>query len=330
MPDAREIAVAAVQPFIAGMIAGTIATCVTQPVDFLKTQLQLSGEGTRAGLRPSAFQVARSILAAQGIAVFYTGLGAALARQVLYGSARLGLFRVFSDALKARYFAADALPVSLKVGAALAAGAIAALVGNPADLVLVRMQADSALPPEAQRRYRGVFDAVSRIVREEGVLALWRGAAPTVLRAMAMNVGMLATADQAKEAFAPALGGVDSIATLLASSAVAGVTASFASLPFDMVKTRLQKQQPLPDGSLPYRGVVDCAVQIAGKEGPLAFFKVRRRPCSTEPLVHSDHPHPVLFFLATRAPPGSRHVRPAHRPALLHRAGRLGLRQRRD
>jgi hypothetical protein len=35
-----------------------------------------------------------------------------------------------------------------------------------------------------------------RIVREEGVAGLFRGAGPTVVRAMALNMGMLASNDQ--------------------------------------------------------------------------------------------------------------------------------------
>ena len=30
--------------------------------------------------------------------------------------------------------------------------------------------------------------------------------------------------------------------------------------------------KPAADGSMPYRGVVDCAAKIAKTEGPLAFY----------------------------------------------------------
>jgi len=43
------------------------------------------------------------------------------------------------------------------------------------------------------------------------------------------------------------------------------------------IKTRLQKQKPRPDGSLPYAGFVDCARKIAQAEGTGAFYKVRER-----------------------------------------------------
>ena len=81
----------------------------------------------------------------------------------------------------------------------LSAGFIGAYIGNPADLALVRMQNDTVLPPEQRRNYKNVVDAFSRIVKEEGVTALWKGSIPTVCRAMSLNFGMLAPYDEAKE-----------------------------------------------------------------------------------------------------------------------------------
>lgn len=79
------------------------------------------------------------------------------------------------------------------------AGFIGSLVGNPADLALVRMQADARLPPDERRNYRNVVDAFRRIVKEEGFFALWRGATPTVVRAIVLNLAMLSSYDEVKE-----------------------------------------------------------------------------------------------------------------------------------
>lgn len=213
------------------------------------------------------------MLRAEGPAAFYAGYSAAATRQVVYGSARLGLFRIFCDELRAARGGDAPLPLWLKAAAGLASGALSSFVGNPFDLALVRMQADATLPPGERRNYTGVVDACRRVVRDEGVLALWRGSTPTVVRAMTLNAAMLATADQAKEVLAPYLGGLASVPNLVVSSLLAGVAAAVASLPFDMVKTRLQKQRARPDGSMPYAGFVDCFRQIVAKEGPSALYK---------------------------------------------------------
>lgn len=75
------------------------------------------------------------------------------------------------------------------------AGFIGSLVGNPADLALVRMQADARLPPAERRNYKNVFDAFGRIVKDEGFFSLWRGATPTVIRAVVLNLAMLSSYD---------------------------------------------------------------------------------------------------------------------------------------
>lgn len=62
------------------------------------------------------------------------------------------------------------------------------------------MQADTMKPAAQRRHYTSIFNALIRISREEGVARLWRGAAPTVLRAMAMNFGMMASYDQVSRA----------------------------------------------------------------------------------------------------------------------------------
>lgn len=94
---------------------------------------------------------------------------------------------------------------------------------------------------------------------------------PTVTRAMALNCGMLATYDQSKEI----LRGYTSSAPIIqfGSSAIAGFFASACSLPFDFVKTRMQKQRKGPDGSLAYSSSLDCAKKVIQQEGPFTFYR---------------------------------------------------------
>lgn len=98
------------------------------------------------------------------------------------------------------------LPLYQKALCGLTAGAIGASVGSPADLALIRMQADATLPLAQRRNYTNAFHALYRIIADEGVLALWKGAGPTVVRAMALNMGMLASYDQSVEFFKDSAG----------------------------------------------------------------------------------------------------------------------------
>lgn len=239
------------------------ATVVIQPIDMVKVRLQLGAQG-------SPFAVAGQIIKQDGFASLYRGLSAGILRQATYTTARLGIFNSLSEYLK-KSNDGKPLPLWQKAGAGLTAGGLGALVGSPADLTLIRMQADSTLPPEQRRNYKGVGDAFVRTVKEDGVAGLFRGGGPTVVRAMALNMGMLASNDQAKEMLEGM--GVSKNNAVLGGALIAGFFASACSLPFDYVKTQIQKMKPDPvTGELPFKSPVDCALKTLKAGGPLKFY----------------------------------------------------------
>jgi solute carrier family 25 oxoglutarate transporter 11 len=61
-----------------------------------------------------------------------------------------------------------------------------------------------------------------RIVKEDGVAGLFRGGGPTVVRAMALNMGMLASNDQAKEMIQAAGFEKGSMVPVIGGSLIAG------------------------------------------------------------------------------------------------------------
>jgi len=259
-------------PFLNGGLAGMVATTCIQPIDMIKVRLQLAGEGVKIGPRPTPMSVTRDIIAAGKVMDLYTGLSAGLLRQAIYTTARLGFFDTFMRSLSARAEARNTkIGFQDRAVAGLAAGGIGAFIGNPADLALIRMQSDGLRPAAERANYKGVGDALVRIAKSEGVLRLWAGASPTVVRAMALNFGQLAFFSEAKSQLKETSLGPR--AQTLAASAIAGFFASFFSLPFDFVKTRLQKQHRGPDGKLPYSGMIDCFQKVIRQEGPLRFYR---------------------------------------------------------
>ena len=107
-----------------------------------------------------------------------------------------------------------------------------------------------------------------RITKEEGVTSLWKGALPTMTRAMALNTFMFVTYDTAVEVARASMGqGTSETAIQIGASCLASVATSFGSLPFDNIKTKIQKQKAGPDGVLPYKGIPDCFKKTVAKEG---------------------------------------------------------------
>lgn len=266
--------VRAALPFVNGGLAGMFATACIQPIDMIKVRLQLAGEGVKTGPKPTPLSVTREILAEGKVMDLYTGLSAGLLRQAVYTTARLGFFDTFQNMLQARAEKNGTSVTFAERGAAgLSAGGLAAMVGNPADLALIRMQSDGLKPKDQRANYRSVFDALKRIAGAEGVTALWAGATPTVIRAMALNFGQLTFFAESKTQLKERAPQLSEGQQRFGASAIAGFFASFFSLPFDFVKTRLQKQSRGPDGKLPYSGFVDCAKKVIRDEGIMRFYR---------------------------------------------------------
>lgn len=62
-------------------------------------------------------------------------------------------------------------------------------------------------------------------------------------------------------------------AVVWGSASLAGLAAAACSLPFDFVKTQMQRQKLDPaTGRLPYAGPWDCALGTLRAHGPLRFY----------------------------------------------------------
>ncbi|CDR97047.1 mitochondrial carrier protein family protein, putative [Babesia bigemina] len=263
LPPAARPIVKPCLPFILGGASGCLATVCIQPIDMVKVRIQLAASAGQTKISPVA--LFGQIVKNEGLKSMYKGLDAACARQILYTTTRLGLFRTISDKLKEKQ-GKDTLPFSQKCAVGLFSGAVGAFIGNPADLALVRMQSNQSLPLAQRKNYSGILSTVCHITKNEGVTSLWKGSTPTIVRAMALNVAMLATYDQAKEGLSPYIKSKSMLSVV--SSGISAYFAVLASLPFDYVKTCLQKQN---SGGPQYKGVTDCFIKTY-KQGGIRLF----------------------------------------------------------
>jgi len=259
----------AARPFFIGWLSPSMATCCIQPIDMVKVRIQLQ----QGNVNTNPFSIASKMLATEGVSVFYRGLSAALFRQLTYGTTRLGIFRTLTNKVTPEGGTAADIPFLTKMGCSLTAGGIGALIGTPAEVALVRMQADTVAPVEQRRGYKNVVDALVKIGYKEGLNGYFTGAWPTIVRGLSINVGMLMTFDQFKRWNAGWAGGEGSQTNRFVSGALSGWTAATMALPFDFIKTRLQRMTPNPDGTYPYTGVLDCARKVAKQEGIMALYQ---------------------------------------------------------
>lgn len=152
------------------------------------------------------------------------------------------------------------------------------------------MTADGRLPLNERRNYTGVFNALMRITREEGILTLWRGCVPTMGRAMVVNAAQLASYSQAKQYLVNSGYFVEGIQLHFVASMMSGFITTVASMPVDIAKTRLQSMKVI-DGKPEYRGTVDVLSRVVRQEGLFALWK------GFTPYFCRLGPHTVLTFI---------------------------------
>ncbi|KAI5093752.1 solute carrier family 25 member 34 [Silurus meridionalis] len=278
--------------FTLGSLACCGACVFTNPLEVVKTRIQLQGELQARG---SYHQHYRGVLQAlwlvgrtDGLRGLQKGLAAGLLYQALMNGVRLGFYSYTQVS-----WIGD-VPGG-KVAAGAAAGALGALIASPAYLVKTHLQAQTveAIAVGHQHNHQGIFSAFATIYRREGVLGLWRGVNGAVPRVMVGSAAQLATFSSAKEQlthtqwFTP-----NSWLVALMAAVVSGVAVAITMTPFDVISTRLYNQpvDELRKGRL-YTGFLDCLLKVSGTEGVLGLYK------GMGPVFMRLAPHTVLSML---------------------------------
>lgn len=270
--------------FLFGGIAGMGATCVVQPLDLVKNRMQLMGSD--GGKKMTSLGVIKQVIKKEGFTALYTGLSAGLLRQASYTTVRMGVYTSLTE----KFSKDGSTTLLIQMACGLAAGASGAFVGTPAEVSLVRMTADGRLPPELRRNYKNVFNALSRIISEEGFRALWTGCTPTIGRSMMVNMCQLASYSQAKARLIASGYFQEGIPLHFSASMMSGLLTTAASMPLDIAKTRLQNMKMI-DGKPEFRGTIDVLVKVMKNEG---FFALWR---GFTPYYARLGPHTVLTFI---------------------------------
>ncbi|CUA72476.1 Mitochondrial dicarboxylate transporter [Rhizoctonia solani] len=226
------------QPFWLGGAAASMAASFTHPLDLTKVRMQTrpgtAGKATMLGTLTSSIRTL-------GIRSVYTGLSAALLRQMSYSMVRFGCYEhmksVITEGGKKRPTA-----IQLVVAGGIAGG-LGGIAGNPADILLVRMTTDEVRPEKDRFRYKHAIDGLIRLIREEGVSALARGMSANVTRAVLMNCSQLASYDFFKSLIlhSARFNVKDGIFLHASCSVMSGLVATTICSPADVVKSRVMQ-----------------------------------------------------------------------------------------
>lgn len=216
--------------FLAGSLSGACSTLLFQPLDLVKTRQQawLAAPG-RPGPAAAAnmLAVTRGILATSNFTGLWRGVLPSMCRTV----PGVGLYFSTLHQLRSRVRGRPSALQTLLMGASARALAAAAII--PFTVLKTRYESEVF-------RYRSVGAGLRAIVRAEGGRGLVRGLAPTLARDVPFS-GLYLALYEALKASSPAwLAAASPAASHLLAGLGAGVLASLATHPADVVKTRMQ------------------------------------------------------------------------------------------
>ncbi|XP_031253144.1 S-adenosylmethionine carrier 1, chloroplastic/mitochondrial isoform X1 [Pistacia vera] len=157
----------AVAHLTAGAIGGVAASLIRVPTEVIKQRMQ-------TGQFVSAPDAVRLIVSKEGFKGLYAGYGSFLLRDLPFDAIQFCLYEQLRLGYKAAAHRELNDPENAVIGAF--AGALTGAITTPLDVIKTRLMVQGSA-----NQYKGIFDCVQTIVREEGPPALLKGIGPRVL-----------------------------------------------------------------------------------------------------------------------------------------------------
>lgn len=151
-----------------------------------------------------------------------------------------------------------------------AAGATSLMFVYPLDFARTRLGADVGRSG-SERQYKGLVDCLSKTVKSDGPIGLYRGFMVSVQGIIIYRGAYFGMFDTANGMIKGTQYDNFFFKFLIAQSVTnaSGVT----SYPFDTVRRRMMMQSGLPAEKRQYKSTGDCWMKIIKNEGPKAFFR---------------------------------------------------------
>uniref|UniRef100_A0A1B6D351 Solute carrier family 25 member 35 n=1 Tax=Clastoptera arizonana TaxID=38151 RepID=A0A1B6D351_9HEMI len=286
--------------FVIGGLSAVGAGCFTNPLEVVKTRLQLQGElkarGQYAVHYRNFFHAFYVIGKNDGILALQKGLVPALWHQILLNGTRLGIYQ-FAEERK-WHLKPNSQDVSFfnTLCISASAGAIGAYTGSPLYLVKVHLQSKAAqsIAVGFQHDHEGTLHALKSIHNKHGLLGLWRGVTGAVPRLAVGSASQLGTFYTFREFLEThqLLTKEKSLLNTIVASFMGGFAAAVFMSPLDVISTRLYNQGVDSQGrGLLYSSYFDCVTKIWRSEGIRGLYK------GFVPCFARIGPHTVLCLV---------------------------------
>ncbi|CAE7710565.1 SLC25A1 [Symbiodinium sp. KB8] len=247
----------------AGGLAGAMEVTIMYPTEYVKTQMQLQKAEAGVMKYRNSWHCAKTIVAERGPLALYRGLTSLLLGTVPKTALRFTAFGFLKNAFRDEQGKLSALRT---LAAGMATGAVeASLVVTPVETLKTRLIHDQN---SAKPKYRGLIHAARVIGAEEGLGGIYKGWTPTMAKQMGNQGVRFLVFEEIKKAFASGDGAPMAFWGKFLSGGTAGLVSVLATMPFDMVKTRMQGLE-----AAQYRSTLHCVQKVFAEEGLFAFWK---------------------------------------------------------
>jgi len=131
--------------------------------------------------------------------------------------------------------------------------------------------------------YKGIWDCLVRITKEEGFFSMWKGVGPSLILVSNPTIQFVAYEwlRRVNLAFAKARGGEITSAEFFIIGAIAKAIATYGTYPLQVAQSKLRADRGGGHGqgssekekAAVYTGTIDCLYKIWQKEGYAGWFK---------------------------------------------------------
>lgn len=284
--------------FVIAASAAMGACLFTNPLEVLKTRMQLQGElkgkGQHAVHYRNVIHASYTIAKNDGVLALQKGLVPALWVQLFINGMRLGTYQAAAN----NHLIHDKNGNLIFLNSALIAGVggtLGQILCSPFFLIKTHLQTQAvdSIAVGYQHHHQGTWSAAKTIFKKNGVKGLFQGMTASMPRGFVGSTSQLIAFDYSKQYLLQYNYFKDKkIWTAFLASMVGGVAISFAMTPFDLIMTRLYNQPTDNQGKgVLYKNYMDCVTKIYKTEGLSAFYK------GVGPMYLRLGPHTVLCLV---------------------------------
>jgi len=266
-------------PACAGAASGFLIGVFLQPLEIIKVCLIVNPTKlavlNTANFAESFVLSARVIYQLEGLKGFWRGLTPALMRIGTANSVYFHFLELFSKPVASFQFNQRINDFVTSSSARI----ISTLMINPLTMLKTRMEL-----PGDQFNYKGVYDGVSKVYKKEGFKAFFKGAGACMFRDVPFAGLYYTLLNYSKEHLSKF--GVQASANTIVSGMVAGLIATTATHPFELIRTHLQvSSNEGPAGA--QKGIFRGLYEIQKSEGTLGLFKGLQARLMRKPLSNA-------------------------------------------